>query len=340
MPDRHDPAAGSKLDDLALRRAEILAEHGTDLPVLSDADGVIRYVGPSIVPLFGYHAADVLGTSGWGFVHPDDEAEARLEWDRIIATPGAQGTWETRVRRADGSWIEERATNMLDDPAVESIVINVRDVSDKRKAYQALHEREEFYRGILAVAQEGVWVVDEDGHTLYANEAMAEILGVTVDEVLAGAMWDFVDEDTERLLRTSLAARLAGESSHSELAFTRRDGDRRTLSISSAPLLGSDGSFVAAVGTCIDVTDRKRQEEELHQLALHDAYPEQHRHHEYRHHPGRLADGARKSRIEHAAHRDRRGHEQAQIFGEKKIRERRHHAAEGEERKKSEEQPR
>jgi diguanylate cyclase (GGDEF)-like protein/PAS domain S-box-containing protein len=273
VPARQDPAAGRSLDSLAIRRAEALAEHGTDLPVMCDADGVITYVGPTIVPIFGYHAADVLNKSGWGFVHPDDECEVREEWNRMVATPGAQLTWETRVRRADGSWvwIEERATNLLDDPAVASIVINVRDVSDKRKAYQALHEREEFFRRILAVAQEGVWVVDENGRTAYANEAMADILGVTVDEVLAGAMWDFVDADTERLLRQSLASRVAGAASGYELEFTRRDGERRTLSISAAPLMKADGTFVAAVGMCMDVTDRKRQEQALHDVALHDA---------------------------------------------------------------------
>ena len=52
---------------------------------------------------------------------------SREEWDRMVASPGAQMTFETRVRRADGSWvwIEERVTNLLDDPAVASIVINV-----------------------------------------------------------------------------------------------------------------------------------------------------------------------------------------------------------------------
>ena len=270
MPDRQDPAAGHTLDAQALRRAEALAEHGTDLPVLCDADAVIRYVGPSIVPLFGYHAADVLNRSGWDFVHPDDECELRDEWDELVATPGAQATWETRVRRADGSWvwIEERVTNLLDDPAVKGIVINVRDVSDKRKAFQALHEREEFFRRILAVAQEGVWVVDAEGNTLYANEAMADILGVTVDEVVTGAMWDFVDGETERVLRTSLASRVNGASSRYELEFTRRDGQRRTLSISAAPLNDSHGEFVAAVGMCMDVTERKRREQQLHDLSL------------------------------------------------------------------------
>jgi diguanylate cyclase (GGDEF)-like protein/PAS domain S-box-containing protein len=272
VPDRRQPATGRSPDPLARRRAEALAEHGTDLPLLADPDGTIRYVGPSIAPLFGYHTTDVLNACGWDFVHPDDEPAVRDEWDRVVATPGGQGVWETRVRRADSSWVwvEERATNLLDDPAVASIVVNIRDVSDVRKANESLHERDEFYRRILAVAQEGVWVVDDTGRTLYANEAMADILGVTVDEVLAGAMWDFVDRETEGLLRATLASRVAGAPVRHELAFTRRDGVQRALSISAAPLTSTDGQFVAAVGTCVDITDRKRQERELLDLALHD----------------------------------------------------------------------
>ena len=272
MPAGRESATGHAADALARRRAKALAEHGTDLSLLVDPDGTVRYVGPALEPLFGYHSEDVRGASGWDFIHPDDEPQVRAAWDRVVSTYGGQGSWEIRVRHSDGSWvwIEERVTNLLHDEAVRSVVVNIRDISQTKAAYQALHEREAFYRGILAAAQEGVWVVDDSGHTLYANEAMAEILGAPLQEVCAGTMWDFVDADTETLLRAALRARIAGTSSRYELAFTRRDGSRRVISISAAPLPAGDGSLSAAVGMCIDITEHKRQEQQLRELALHD----------------------------------------------------------------------
>ena len=272
MSSRREPATKASEEQRALRRARALAAHATDLPVLVDAQGVIHYVGESIESVTGYRAADVLSLSGWDFVHPDDEPDVRRKWADMLATPGTQVVWETRVRHSDGHWvwIEERVTNLLHDDAVAAIVINVRDVSDKHTAYQLLHEREEFYREILATAQEGVWVVDASGKTQYANDAMAEILGVELDEVLEGAIWNFVDADTETLLRASLQARLTGTSQRAELEFTRRDGERRVLAVSAAPLRRENGAFRAAVGMCMDVTERKRQERELHSRALHD----------------------------------------------------------------------
>jgi PAS domain S-box-containing protein len=162
---------------------------------------------------------------------------------------------------------ESRATNLVEDDAVGAIVINMRDVSEKHLALHALREHEDFYGGILAAAQEGVWVVTDDGRTLYANKAMADILGVDVSEVSAGAMWDFVDGETRTVLRSALRERLQGSHGRYELEFVRRDGERRVLSVSAAPLLHRDGAFRAAVGMCMDVTERKRQAHELEQLA-------------------------------------------------------------------------
>jgi diguanylate cyclase (GGDEF)-like protein/PAS domain S-box-containing protein len=264
--------AGYAGESQAHRRARALAEHATDLPLLVDPDGVIRYVGPSVEPLFGYHADDVLHRSGWDFVHPDDEPAARCHFDDVAACPGGTAVWECRVRRADGRWVwtESRATNLVEDDAVGAIVINLRDVSEKHLALHTLQEHEEFYGGILAAAQEGVWVVTDDGRTLYANKAMADILGVDVSEVSAGAMWDFVDGETRTVLRSALRERLQGSHGRYELEFVRRDGERRVLSVSAAPLLHRDGAFRAAVGMCMDITERKRQAHELEQLALQD----------------------------------------------------------------------
>jgi diguanylate cyclase (GGDEF)-like protein/PAS domain S-box-containing protein len=272
MPDRQEPAIVPKVD-AAARRAEVLAEHATDLALICEADALIRYVGPTVEPLFGYRAADVLNQSGWSFVHPDDESDIRPLWDEVVATAGAYRTWETRVRRQDGTWvwIETRATNYLDDPSVGGIVVNIRDISDARKSASALAEREAFYRAILSAAQEGVWVVDLNGQTLYANAAMADILGVGVDRLLSGAMWDFVDDETGGVLRAALRARLEGTPGRYEIEFERLDGIRRTLSISAAPLPGPDGDIDAAVGMCMDITETKQQEEDLRTHALYDS---------------------------------------------------------------------
>ena len=272
MSDRQEPAIVPKVD-AAARRAEVLAEHATDLALICDADALIRYVGPTVEPLFGYRADDVLERSGWDFVHPDDEPDVRPLWDDVVANPGAHRVWETRVRRLDGVWvwIETRATNYLDDASVKGVVVNIRDVSDTRRAASALADREEFYSAILSAAQEGVWVVDPDGKTLFANEAMADMLGVALEQLRSGTMWDFVDEDTSALLRNALQARMEGTPGHYELEFQRLDGVRRTLSISSAPVKGADGEVRAAVGMCMDITERKQQESELRTRALYDS---------------------------------------------------------------------
>src|SRR5436305_1058475 len=89
-------------------------------------------------------------------------------------------------------------------------VVRRKTMPDRRQAAHMLRAREECFGGILSAAQEGVWVVDEGGRTLYANPAMAGILGVELGVLLDGAMWDFVDPDTAGTLRAALAQRMEG----------------------------------------------------------------------------------------------------------------------------------
>ena len=70
---------------------------------------------------------------------------------------------------------EVRANNLLDDPAVKGIIVSSRDITDRVNAEAALHERERLYRTIVETADEGIWMIDADAITTFANTRMAEI---------------------------------------------------------------------------------------------------------------------------------------------------------------------
>src|SRR4028119_1250878 len=119
------------------RRFHALAENALDIVMVTDPDGTISYLSPSVERVLAYTPEEVLGTNTAEYVHPDDLERAFGELEALLSKPGVHPeAVETRVRHKDGSWrhLEGMATNLLDDPAVEGLVFNQRDVTDRVRA--------------------------------------------------------------------------------------------------------------------------------------------------------------------------------------------------------------
>jgi two-component system, sensor histidine kinase and response regulator len=124
--------------EAALRRNEerfrALIERGRDVITIVGADGLIRYDSPSIERLSGHGPEERLGRDAAAFVHPDD---LELVRDAVGRARGGHAPMvEVRVPRRDGTWCEVEAviTNLLDDPAVGGIVVNWRDIGERKRA--------------------------------------------------------------------------------------------------------------------------------------------------------------------------------------------------------------
>jgi len=128
-------------------RFRSLVQNASDLVAVVGPDGTARYVSPAIQHVLGYRPEDVIGTSVFDRIHPDDLSHARAQLSELIHGGGTMPPTQFRYRRPDGSWIfvEATATNLLDNPAVRGIVINARDISERKRfeeelVYQAYHD--------------------------------------------------------------------------------------------------------------------------------------------------------------------------------------------------------
>jgi PAS domain S-box-containing protein len=132
-------------------RFRSIIENAEDAITMIDSEGIILYVSPSLERIAGYKSEDVLGTSIEKYIHPDDLTPMFTNFARITITPGSAEFIEMRLRRKDGSWcwVEGVGKNFLDDPSVQAIVCNYRDVTERRKAEEALLESKERFREIF-----------------------------------------------------------------------------------------------------------------------------------------------------------------------------------------------
>ncbi|MBA3316915.1 MAG: EAL domain-containing protein, partial [Gemmatimonadales bacterium] len=139
------------LADTAVRQNEArfrsLVQHSSDVIIVTRANGTMRFVSPSANRVFGYDPSEMVGRPIASLLHPDDLGRATTLFESASKTPGVTGPVEWRFRQPDGSWLsaEILATNLTGDPTVRGIVLNTRDVSERKRleeqlTHQAFHD--------------------------------------------------------------------------------------------------------------------------------------------------------------------------------------------------------
>ncbi|TYT61402.1 PAS domain-containing protein [Natrialba swarupiae] len=118
-----------------LQRHEAFLEESTDIVTVVDAAGTIEYHSPSVDEILGYDSTDVTGTNAFELAHPDDSGELVEAFGDLLGVSGASERAEARFRTADGEWrwLEVHGTNQLANPAVDGIVVNSRDITERKR---------------------------------------------------------------------------------------------------------------------------------------------------------------------------------------------------------------
>jgi diguanylate cyclase (GGDEF)-like protein/PAS domain S-box-containing protein len=123
-------------------RFRTLVQHAADGIIILDIDARCQYVSPSYERLTGRVAATLVGDFVRQFVHPDDTERIGAAWERMLEHPDETTRALVRVRHADERWHwqEARISNRLDDPTINGIILNVRDVTERKALDDLLAE--------------------------------------------------------------------------------------------------------------------------------------------------------------------------------------------------------
>ena len=253
----------------ALRRSEArlqaLLANTIEGAMIVDQGWVIRYGSPAFHPILGYHPEEMEGRHIRDFVHTEEMPQVLEGFRRMAATPGAVSPRELRIRHKDGTWrtIEGRATNHLNDPDIEGILINFRDVTARRLAEDHLIESERLYRALVETTNTGYVVVDGKGRVMDANPEYVRLSGHRdLEEIRGRNVVDWTaPHDRQRNAAAVAECFQDGLVRSLEVDYVDRDGEFTPIEINGTVV--KMGAQPLIMSICRDITPRRQAQESL-----------------------------------------------------------------------------
>ncbi|MBI4260336.1 MAG: PAS domain S-box protein, partial [Actinobacteria bacterium] len=204
---------------LSERRFRAMVEHATDVIVAVDGRGILLYVSPSARELLGWEPEALLGSNAFDLIHPDDLESAGEVFAEVLGDSSVRRILPFRVRHQDGTWrtVEAVGSNLLADPAVGGILINIRDITERKEVERELRtsfdllqrreaERRQLLRHLIHAEEEERRRVAADIHddSVQVLAAVALRLGLLrrhLDDGDLAGMLDDLDETVSEAVR-------------------------------------------------------------------------------------------------------------------------------------------
>jgi PAS domain S-box-containing protein len=232
-------------------------------------------------PLFGHSPGELeIGLEDWyDGIHPEDLDSVRSKFDSFMRSADPDWIDEFRFRRADGSYvyIQDRGRKFFDEGGAPVLVAGAMvDITERKQAEEAMRKSEEnarrqlaYIEAIYATAPVGLCFVDTEQRFLSLNKHLAEITGKTVEEHLGRtvrevlpSLADKIEPRYRRVIETGkpvLNVEMSG-------AMDYQPGVVRHFILSYYPIKNNDGQVLGVNGVLVEITERRKIEEELERL--------------------------------------------------------------------------
>ncbi|MEJ2693781.1 MAG: PhnD/SsuA/transferrin family substrate-binding protein [Candidatus Thiodiazotropha sp.] len=231
-----------------------------------DTQGHCIFINPRALSILGLTEEEVIGMDAHALFHGRQEDGAPYPAENcpvnLVLRDGEKRELEDLFIHRDGRkvpvWLGISA--MRHDTGIMGAVVVFQDITERKRAGEALRQSELKYRQIVDTANEGIWVLDVDTTTTFVNRQMAEMLGYPVEEMIGRPMEDFMfEEDVPDHLKR-MEARRGGVSESYERRFRRKDEQTLWTSSSATPIFDEEHRFNGSFAMLTDITERKRND--------------------------------------------------------------------------------
>lgn len=250
--------------DLVEREARFraLVRNVLDLVAIVDADGVPTYESPAVARTLGYDEGDMHTVPLGSRVHVDDRDAVAASFARVRAQPNSSDSVTFRAIHRDGSQrvISAIFSNMLQDPAVQGIVLSARDITERVEMERQRVEVENRYRSLVEQmpAMLDIGAIDLTSSPTYVSPQVLDMYGYTQEEWLAdGNLWltSIHPDDLPRVTEEHLRTNASGERFTADYRIVTRSGAIRYIRDEAFLVHDADGQPLHWQGLKFDITD-------------------------------------------------------------------------------------
>jgi PAS domain S-box-containing protein len=249
----------------AQKKMQVLLENASEVITIYEKDRRVRYVSPSVEKILGYKQEELIGLNDIIHVHELGVESVEKMFQELMEHPDRKVTMQFSYSRKNGEkvWLEATGTNLLSDPAIEGIVLNSRDITERRRA-----EQEARMRGQMQALSENspdlITRFNKEGKVFYINPIIESYTGYSKDAFISKSLDEVglnesVVSSWSNILREVLANK---EKLATEMDFPSVMGDR-VMQINAIPEYNEQNLIESVLVVSHDITDRKQIELEI-----------------------------------------------------------------------------
>ncbi len=239
-----------------------LSEDAREIVSVTGRDGKLLYVSAGIINSLGYAPEERLSQSVFDGVHPDDVGALRLKYEELCDGMLKGFARQLRARHKDGSyrWLEWSCISALDNPNVNGVVVNARDITEHKQAEARLAQREEVFK-LAADAVNGIifeWDLTRD--VVRRSRGVHDVLGMDPKELEAVSAWSarIHPQDSAPYEAKTAAALASGRGWTATYRIRNARGRYRAILERALIQRGANGEPIRAIGCAVDVSEIKR----------------------------------------------------------------------------------
>ena len=254
-----------RIEQFRFRHAAIV-ESSTDAIISKSLDRVITSWNTGAQKMFGYTEEEVLGQPITILIPPELQGEEARLLERLRSEERIEHYETIRLTKTGQAVDVSLTIGPIRNSAGEVVGFSniAQDITDRKRAERAVQESEQRFRLVADSAPVLIWMSGTDKLCKYFNKPWLDFTGRSFVQELGNGWAEGVhNEDLDPCLKTYCDAFDKREQFEMEYRLRRHDGEYRWLFDIGVPIFGPDGNFAGYIGSCVDITERKKAEQSL-----------------------------------------------------------------------------